>query len=154
MLEIRELIENIKIGLDGNSLVFFVLANLDPSIITSEIGVPWQRVKMPSGRRRMYREINIKIRGDIQLKDFYRLYGFIKKYWYLLKRKDFNVLHYELYSMVQQKGGAPTGKGTVAFWKSILDEWTKTHDNNKFHHWKSAKRAYDRIYTKLITRYS
>ena len=73
----------------------------------------------------------------------------------LTRVKEFNEQHLTLYRMVQQRGGAPKGKGTVSFWEGILKEWndsferSKSLDRHTFSHWQSIKITYERIRTKL-----
>ena len=55
--------------------------------------------------------------------------------------------------MVQGKGGAPRGRGTVAFWTERKEEWNKKHPNHRYKTWKGVKATYDRITKKLKGRF-
>ena len=68
---------------------------------------------------------------------------------HLAKGKRLNTNHLQLCRLVQNKGGAPKGKGTLAFWKSVMDEWNTPHPKNEYKTWKGVKIYYERIISKL-----
>jgi len=67
----------------------------------------------------------------------------------LTKKKPFQPSHLELFRLVKDKGGPPKGKGTVAFWKSVLEDWKRRYSKTNFKHWKSVQMAYDKMISRL-----
>ena len=51
--------------------------------------------------------------------------------------------------MVQKRGGPPKGKGTVAFWESVRNEWNDLHPEHKYQNSKRVKIIYQRVIRNL-----
>ncbi len=145
----QRLVKELEIGLDWNSLVFYVLANIPPFVPPIEVGISRYRVRLPSGREYEYREATVKIREGFNLTYLRWMYERIRQQLRLTKKKGFSANHLRLYRLVQQKGGAPKGKGTVTFWCSVMDEWNKSYPESK-KSWKGVKIAYERTVSKLM----
>ncbi len=141
--------KKIEIGLEWNSLVFYVLTEIPPFVPPIEIGIGSYSVMLPSGRYVEYREATVKIREGFDLTYLRWMYKRLRSEMGLGKKKGLTVKHLQLYRLVKQKGEIPRGKGTVAFWRSVLETWNKSNTENKYEGWKGVKIAYERINNKL-----
>ncbi len=145
----RKLVKELEIGLEIDSLVFLVLADIPPFVPPVEVGLSAYIVRLPSGRRINYREAEITIREGFNLTWLRWLYKILREEMHLTKKKGLNANHLQLYGLVKNKGGAPKGKGTVDFWRSVMDEWNTTHPKNKYKTWKGVKINYERTISKI-----
>ncbi|MFC1861012.1 hypothetical protein ACFLYL_01865 [Chloroflexota bacterium] len=144
-----KLTKKLEIGLDSNSLVFFVLNDTIPFISPIEWYFTSHNVELPSGKKINYREANFKIRDDFNPMWLKFLDKKVREGMLLTKKKKLTAKHLQLYRLVCQKGGPPKGKGTVAFWESTRAEWNTNNPKDKYNTWKAIKIGYDRIISKL-----
>ena len=149
----QKLVKELKIGLELDSLIFYVLADIPPYIPPVEVGIMSYIVRLPSGRYINYSEAEITIREGFNLAWMRWLYKVLREDMHLTKKKVLNTNHLQLYRLIQNKGGAPKGKGTVVFWKSVMDEWNTSHPKNKYQTWKGVKINYERAISKLRANY-
>ncbi len=146
----QKLTKQLEIGLDWNSLVFYVLADIPPFIPPLKVNISSYRGSLPSGREVKYRKATVEIREGFNLAYLRWLYEVLRREMGLKKKKGFNARHLELYRLVKQRGGEPQAKGTiVSFWKSVMDEWNTSHTKNRYESWKGVKKAYERVISKL-----
>ena len=145
----QKLVRELEIGLEWNSVVFYVLADIPPFIPPVEMGIHSYYVSLPSGRQAKFREATVKIREGFDLTYLRWMYDSIRQSMQLTKKKGVTARHLELCRLVKQKGGVPHGKGTVAFWMSVTEEWNKSHPKSKYKTWKGVKIAYERVMSKL-----
>jgi hypothetical protein len=145
----QKLVTRLEIGLEWNSLVFYVLANIPPFIPPIEMGVRSYFVRLPSGRELEYREATVTIREGFNRTCLSWMYDELRYSLQLTKKKSLSSSHLELYRLVQKNGGAPKGKGSVVFWSSIMNDWNKFPKRNKYKTWKGVKICYERVISKL-----
>jgi len=146
----QKLVKELEIGLEYNSLVIYVLADIPPFVPIIDVGINNSLVRLPSGRYINYRQAEITIREGFNLTWLRWLYKVLREDMHLAKKKELNANHLQLYRLVQNKGGAPKGKGTLDFWKSAMDEWNIYHPKNKYKTWKGIKMGYERIMSKVM----
>ncbi len=146
----QRLEHELQIGLDWNTLVFYVLRDILPSISPWEILIQPRIVELPSGRSMLHQQATIIVKGRTNYQDFVAIYSKIREGMRLTKKKELNINHLKLYRMVKRKGGAPRGKGTVRFWKAIQREWNDMHLETQLKHWKSFQMTYNRMLGKLM----
>jgi hypothetical protein len=72
----------------------------------------------------------------------------------LTKKKGLDERHLQLCKLVQRKGRTPKGKGTVAFWTSVMQAWNELSPDHQYKTWKGAKMAYERLIGKINRDYS
>jgi hypothetical protein len=145
----QKLADRLEIGLDWNSLVFYVLTDISPYVSPIEIGISTRYVALPSGRTIKYREAEVKIREGFNLTYLQWLYKVLRKDLQLSRKKPLNINHLQLYRLIKQKGKVPIGKGTVIYWENIMHSWNSSHPKNKYRTWKGVKIAYERLLEKL-----
>ncbi len=146
----QKLTTKLEIGLDWNSLVFFVLADIRPFVSPIGIGATERYVELPSGKLMRYREVDIKIREDFNRSYFAWMYEEVRRMLKLTRKKPFTDKHVELYLLVSKKGGTPPKKGAVAFWTDIMNQWNCTHaKKHKYSTWKGLEIAYRRLNSRL-----
>ena len=63
----QKLADRLEIGLDWNSLVFYVLTDISPYVPPIEIGISTRVITLPSGRTIKYREAEVKVREGFNL---------------------------------------------------------------------------------------
>lgn len=99
-------------------------------------------------------EINI-IASDLSFQELQEIYTEYRTYLQLQRGRALNEKHLTLYRLVNSKGGPPKGKGTVAFWNSVRDEWKGLYHNDAHRnpHWKGVKQNYERVIQKLKDRF-
>jgi hypothetical protein len=95
----------------------------------------------------------VRINTELSFDDLLAIYSSIRRYLGVKGSKKSTREHLDLHRMVLQMGGAPSGKGTVAFWTSAKAEWNNKHPERKYGTWKGVKIAYDRLHKKLNSRY-
>lgn len=135
-------------GIEQESLVFYVLADIKPLAVPYEITMPGK--EYCKGRRRCY-YVNIKVNTELGFDDLFAIYRTVKEALGVKRGRRFDEQHLELYDLVQDRGG-PIAKGAVNFWKSILQEWDFRHPGD-YKEWRSIRRAYDRLSKKLNAQY-
>ena len=136
-------------GIETDSLIYYVLADIKPLTLPYEISMPGK--EYCKGRRKCY-YVNIKVNTELGFEDLFTIYNTIKEALGVKKGKRLNKRHLELYTMVQERGGAPTRKGAVKFWQLLLKEWNGRH-KGEYQEWRCIKRAYDRLCKKLYAQY-
>jgi hypothetical protein len=140
-----------RTGISPNSLEYYVLADIKPLSLPYEIRMPGR--EYCTGKRKCY-YVDIKVYTELEFEELLEIYHTVKEALGVKKGKRFNEKHLEIYTMVQEQGGAPQGKGTVAFWKCLQEEWNERHGNgDEYTTWKGIKRAYDLIHKKLNAQY-
>lgn len=110
--------------------------------------------KLPSGAELVNRFVTMQIRGELTFDELRHLYQQIRQDLGVKRSKALKEKHLELYQIVRRKGGAPKGKGTVAFWESVRKDMNeKNPTGNPYTTWKGVKRAYDLLWNKLRSQY-
>jgi hypothetical protein len=150
----HELVEELQIGLDWNSLIFFVLADIPPFIPPLEVEIDIRDLILPSGRKICSRQATAKIRVGFNLNNLRELYNELRRDLHLTKKKGLDERHLQLCKLVQRKGRTPKGKGTVAFWTSVMQAWNELYPDHQYKNWKGAKIAYERLIGKINRDYS
>ena len=134
-------------GIFREALEYYVLADFRPLSRPYEVTMSERRYC--KGRRKCF-YVDIRVHTELAFEELLEIYHTVKEALGVKKGRRFNERHLELYTMVQERGEAPQGKGTVAFWKSLQEEWNERHRNgDEYTTWKGIKRAYDLIYKKL-----
>lgn len=105
--------------------------------------------ELPSGEELVNRFVTVQIRGELSLDELRHLYQQIRQDLGVKRSKALNDTHLELYQLVKKRGGPVKGKGSVTFWKQVMEDWNKKHEGDPYKIWKSAKRAYDLLWDKL-----
>jgi len=95
-------------------------------------------------------EIEIRARdiGFEELRQIYRTYRRTQS----RKAKAWSDEHWAIYRLVKEKGGPVSGKGSVQFWKSVMEQWNTLHSKRRYSHWKGIKIVYERIIRRLEIR--
>ncbi len=133
-------------GFNQASLVMYMLADIKPLLVRIRQTKHIAHYPLPTGEALTPRHITLDIWAkDLSFEDLQGVYKGIRKELKVVKKKGLKQEHWELYQIVQQKGGAPRGKGTVAFWESVKDEYKEKCRDVKCGSWKAAKIAYDRM---------
>jgi len=109
--------------------------------------------ELPSGEELVSRFVTVQIRGELTFDELRRLYQQIRQDLGVKRSKALNDTHLELYRLVKKRGGPVKGKGSVTFWKQVMEDWNKEHEGDQYKIWKSAKRAYDLLWNKLRSQY-
>jgi hypothetical protein len=136
-------------GLDVNSLVFFVLADIPPFFTPIEVTVVSTCGRLPTNRLVPIREATIKIREGFTFEQLRWAYERVRRELKLTKKKSLGKKHLLLYRLVRQTGKLPQGKGTVAFWTAVMLAWNRSNPKDKYKSWKGIRLAYDRIVGKI-----
>jgi len=148
-----ELMEKItelsKIGISPTSFLYYIMADIKPLQMPYQIMTPGKG--LTKGRRKCWYVV-ITLNTELSFKDLLAIYNVIKESLGVKKGKRLNEKHLQLYTMVRERGGIPTGKGTVGFWQSVLEEWNGRHEV-EYREWRCIKRAYDRLCKKLNAQY-
>jgi len=140
-------------GISPTSLEYYVLADIKPLTLPYEIRMPGREYCI--GNRKCY-YVDIEVYTELEFKELLEIYHTVKEALGGVKKsKRFNEKHLEIYTMVQERGGAPQGKGSVVtFWKSVQEDWNKRHGNgDEYTTWKGIKKAYVLIHEKLNAQY-
>jgi len=138
-------------GLSPLSLIYYILADIKPLSIPYEIRMPG--AGYCKGRRKCW-YVAIRVNTELSFEDLTEIYNIVKETLGVKRGKRLNQRHLEIYTMVQEQGGAPKGRGTVAFWKLLQEQWNKRHNNgDEYTTWKGIKRAYELIYERLSSQY-
>ena len=137
-----------EVGIEPVSLVFFLLADIKPLTVPYEITLPGKEYCKDS--RKCY-YVNVKINTELGFDDLFAIYRTVKNVLGVKRGKRLDEQHLELYTLVREHGGPPH-KGAVKFWESILEEWNDGHPGC-YKEWRSIRRAYARLYTKLNAQY-
>jgi hypothetical protein len=145
----QKLADRLEIGLDWNSLVFYILTDIAPYVSPIEIGISTRYVTLPSRRTIKYREAEVKIREGFNLTYLQWLYEVLREDLQLSRKKPLNINHLQLYRLIKQKGKVPTGKGTVKYWENIMRDWNSSHPKSQYNTWKGVRIAYERLLEKL-----
>ena len=135
-------------GISPDSLKAFLLADIKPLALPYEITMPGS--EYCKGRRKCH-YVNIKVNTELGFDDLFAIYRTVKNALGVKKGKRLDQQHLELYTLVQEQGDPPH-KGAVKFWESILEEWNNRHPGD-YKEWRSIRRAYDRLSTKLNAQY-
>ncbi len=96
--------------------------------------------------------INI-LANDLSFQELQEIYTQYRTYLEIQRGKMLNEKHLALYRLVNSKGVPPKGKGTVAFWNSVRDEWNGLYPNDAYQSWKGVKQNYGRVIEKLKDRF-
>lgn len=136
------------------SVLMYILVGIRPVLTKVRTYADEEVHKLPSGDNLVNRLVTVEIRGELSFEDLRSLYRSVRQELGINRAKSLKEKHLELYLMVRQKGGAPKGKGTVAFWECLTEEWNKKHKDDQYTTtWKGVKRAYDMVCKKLRSQY-
>jgi hypothetical protein len=141
--------------LETLSLALFVLLDAKPLVLPYEMSLVKSAAAIPAeggGFYEMQRnKVTVDIYSDMTFDEWRRLYGRFKKSFGTQRGKKIENHHLELYRLVEQRGFVP-GKGVVAFWKGVQDEWNKKHKAPKYKTWKGVQLSYERMLRRVTTR--
>jgi uncharacterized protein YdcH (DUF465 family) len=136
---------NVVTGFTMKSVRAYILADTLPVLPTFTFGIHTETHSLPDGTSLVNRSARVRIRGELTFEDLRSLYRGIRRELGIKRSKRPTTKHLQLYEMVQQKGDIPSGKGTVAFWESVMKEWNNLPKQDKYNTWKGVKMAYERI---------
>jgi len=140
-------------GFPQSSLVLHILTNIQPLLPRVRISRHITNYDLPSGELFGSHSITLDIRAkDLTFNELRQTYNSHREILDLTKGKALNKKHWQIYQLVQKRGGPVKGNGMVAFWKSIKDEWNNLYPENKFMSFKGVKLAYDRLIVQLENR--
>ena len=140
-------------GFPQSSLVMHILTNVQPLLPRVRISRHITNYALPSGELLGSHSIILDIRAkDLTFDELRQTYNSHRELLDLKKGKTLNKKHWQIYQLVQKRGGPIIGKGTVAFWKSVKNEWNNLYPENKFLSLKGVKLAYDRLIVQLENR--
>lgn len=129
------------LGLRETNVIMHVLANSKLIIARFEIqAIHKGGVQLPSGRFFERVEAHITIRGGITLDQMRAIYARVRDELGIKRAKEISARHLALHQIVKKKGGPVSGPGSVAFWKSVNDEW-----GGEYKDWRGVKIAYTRL---------
>ena len=141
-------------GFTQVSLVQFGLVGIKPILPRYEVRGRLVYQSLPAGEQMQPIHLDIEIRArDLSFQELQEIYTQYREILQLQRGKTLNEKHLALYQLVSSKGGPLKGKGTVAFWNSVRDEWNSLHPNDKHQSWKGVKQNYERIIQKLKDRF-
>jgi hypothetical protein len=132
-------------GFTIESMEMCILADASPVLPPFTFGIVRETHSLPSGIRLQNRFAKVDIRGELSFQDLRSLHRSIRDALGIKRLKRPTTKHLQLYKMVTQRGNVPDGEGTVAFWKSIMEEWNDLYPQKKYKTWKGIKLAYERI---------
>jgi len=136
-------------GFTKPSLVQFILMGIRPVLPRYLVKGKAGYQATPTGDilQPFHLEIEIRARdlGFEELRRIYQTYRHTQP----RKAKAFKEEHREIYRLVKEKGGPVSGKGSVQFWKSVMEQWN-LHSDKRYSSWKGIKIAYERIIIRQI----
>jgi len=139
------------------SVMLHIIADIPLTLNKVDTEAREKTHQLPSGDKLINRFVTVQIRGELSFDELRHLYQQIRQDLGVKRSKALKEKHLKLYQVVRRKGGAPKGKGTVAFWESVRQEinvWLKNNSiDNQYTTWKGVKRAYDLFYDKLRSQY-
>ena len=147
-VENRVFLTSDKTGISPESLRYYLLGDIKPLQVPYEITMPGG--EYCKGRRKCY-YVNVRINTELGFDELLDIHRAVKDALGVKRGRRFDQQHLELYTMVQERGGVPA-KGVKKFWESLLQEWDSRHPG-MYKEWRSIRRAYDRLSTKLNTQY-
>ena len=132
-------------GFNNADVELYILTGTNPTLQRMEEKIH----EVPLGEDWISRFVTVTIRGEISYKEFFDLYQRVRDKLRIRRSKPLNEKHLQLYCLVKLKGGPVCGKGAVAFWESINQEWHNPASKT----WKGAKVAYVRLGKRLNERF-
>lgn len=139
-------------GFTWKSVRMHILVDAPPVLPPFTFSILKETHPLPSGTSFLNRFARVTIRGDLTFEELRSLYRSIRRELGTKRSKRPTTKHLQLYQMVRKRGGIPSRKGTVTFWKSVMREWNNLHPQDKYKTWKGVKLAYDRIIAQLERR--
>jgi len=139
-------------GFTKPSLVQFILMGIRPVLprylVKGKVG--YQATPTGDILQPFHLEIEIRARdlGFEELRRIYQTYRHTQP----RKAKALSGVHWAIYRLVKERGGPVSGKGSVQFWKSVMEQWNTLHSEKRYSHWKGIKIAYERIIERLEIR--
>ena len=141
-------------GFSQLSLIHFVLVGIKPILRRFTTSAHLLHFTLPDKEELRPTRVEIDIRArDLSFQELHEIYTQYRTYLQLQRGKAFNEKHLALYRLVKRKGIPPKGKGIVAFWNSVRDEWNSLYPNDKHQSWKGVKQNYERVIQKLKDRF-
>jgi len=141
-------------GFTGASMKMHILANVKPVLPPIKLHTREEVTRLPSGIDLVNPFITLTIRSELSFEQLRSVYHDVRRELKIKRTKPYNEKHLELYRMVQERGGAPRGKGTVAFWESVKTEINKKREaKDRYKDWRAPKQAYERLMNKLNALY-
>jgi len=144
-----------KIGFTPISVALYILVDIKPLLtphVWSSVSIP-EDIETENGSVR-YRKrwVDIRLNTEISWNELLALYRSIRGSLGVTKNKMASNKHLELYELVQRKGAPPEGRGKLAFFTPIMEEWNRLHPEDLYHSWQGINMAYNRIVQKLRAR--
>ena len=140
-------------GFTVASVIMHILANASLVLPPLSYGITDRTYSLPSNSSIRKRFATITIRSDVTFEELRSAYRSIRRELGITRSKSHTTEHLQLYQIVRERGSIPSGKGTVAFWKSVMQEWNKRYPKAKYTTWKGVKVAYDRLCKKMGDRF-
>lgn len=135
------------------SMKMYILADVPPVVPTFTFRILKETHSLPSGTSFLDRFAIVTIRDELTFEDLRSLCRSIRRELGIEGSRSPTPKHLALYEMVKEKGTILSGKGTVASWKSLKDEWNKNYPGQQYKEWRCAKIAYDRLCQKMNDRF-
>ena len=140
-------------GFEQPSLVQFVLVGVSPVLPRYLVRVEADHQATPAGDILQPYKLKIEILArDLGFEELRRIYQTYRRELKSRKAKALSDEHWAIYRLVKEKGGPVSGKGSVQFWKSVMEQWNILLPERKYSHWKGVKIAYERIIRRLETK--
>ena len=126
-----------KTDFPQDSLITFVLTGIKPYLPS---------IRIRTGERR-FGKVEVGFYRGMDYDEFLFLHRKLKSLF--RRKKTFNEKHFEIYRLISKRGGIPK-KGKSEFWNKMLDEWNKSHPNDKYGNANNLRITYDRILKNVI----
>ena len=136
-------------GFSHISVLCHIIADIPLTLKKVDTEAKREIHELPSGDELVNRFVTVQIRGELTFGELYRLYQQIRQDLGIKRSKALKDEHLRLYQLVRGRGGPIKGKGSVKFWKEVVENW----NNPKCKNWKGAKIAYDRLIKRLTNEY-
>lgn len=134
--------------LEHSSIVMHILAGTRPFLPPYEVGFPTEALTFHTDQgeveylgRQVLVTFNVEPNFDVLMS----LYRYLREHLGIERTKSLRGKHMELYRLVAGRTGPRQGKGAVEFWRSVQEDWNKSHPDDVYVTWKGVKIAYERL---------
>jgi len=141
-------------GFTQPALIQFILVGVRPVLPRYQVRGETVYQVTPAGDILQPFHVEIEIRArDLGFEELRQIYQIYRRQLQSRKAKALNEEHWLIYRLVKERGGPLSGKGSVQFWKSVMEEWNTLHPEKRYSHWKGIKIIYERIIKRLEVRF-
>jgi hypothetical protein len=144
-----------KTGLPPDSLTGHVLTDGMPLLPRVRRTNHDTYTRLPSGEQAHLRSVTLTFRtADLSFEELRTLYNGVKDYMGGSGAQAPDFEDYELWKLVQGKGGPPEAyNGVRGYWQEVLGEWNRRHpDKAPLKSWEGLQKRYRRVCRRLDTR--